>query len=87
MLYSAEHDAVTPLWNADIILNGITDKSQITFRKIINAGHFSFLSPFPATMKNLNFLPSTDPEGFDREAFHKILPEEILSFLNDKIFI
>lgn len=87
LLYSAEHDAVTPLWNADIILNGITDKSQITFRKIINAGHFSFLSPFPATMKNLNFLPSTDPEGFDREAFHKILPEEILSFLNDKIFI
>jgi len=36
-------------------------------------------------MKNSNFLPSTDPEGFDREQFHKQIPAEILEFLNDKL--
>lgn len=86
LLYTAEHDTVTPQWNADIILNGVKNKWRITFRKIDNAGHFSFLSPFPVGMQNPNFLPSTDPKGFDREAFHKILQSEILFFLNDKLF-
>lgn len=85
LLFIAEHDSITPEWNTDIIINGVPDKSQVTLRKIENAGHFSFLSPFPAAMKNPNFLPSTDPVGFDREAFHKELPVDILAFLNEKI--
>ncbi|MGZ4117134.1 MAG: alpha/beta hydrolase family protein, partial [Bacteroidia bacterium] len=85
LMLTAEHDQITPDWNAEIVLNGVPDKSQVTFRKVENAGHFSFLSPFPPSMKNENFLPSTDPEGFDREQFHKQLPVEILEFLNDKL--
>jgi predicted dienelactone hydrolase len=85
LMLIAEHDPVTPGWNAEIVLNAVPDKSQVTFRKVENAGHFSFLSPFPAAMKNPDFLPSTDPEGFDREEFHKQLPVEILKFLNDKL--
>ena len=40
---------------------------------------------FPAATKNPNFLPSTDPAGFDREVFHKELPTEILNFLNKNL--
>ena len=84
-MFTAEHDLVTPKWNGEIVLNYVPDKSKVTLKEIENAGHFSFLSPFPATMKNANFLPSTDPDGFDREKFHSQLPIEILDFLNDHL--
>jgi len=86
-MLTAEHDHITPAWNAEVVLKSITDKSLVTFREIKNAGHFSFLSPFPETMKNPKFLPSTDPEGFDREKFHNQLPTDILDFFNDKLNI
>lgn len=85
LLLTAEHDQITPAWNAEIVLEGVPDKSKVTFRMIENAGHFSFLSPFPAAMKNASFPPSTDPQGFDRERFHKQLPIDILDFLNDNL--
>lgn len=85
LLLMAEHDPVTPAWNAEIILKSIRDPSLVDFRVIKNAGHFSFISPFPASMKNHTFPPSTDPEGFDREAFHQQLPKDILAFLNEKL--
>ncbi|MCU7548209.1 dienelactone hydrolase family protein [Chitinophagaceae bacterium LB-8] len=85
LLFAAERDPYTPKWNADVIINGVSDKSQVTFRLIEGAGHFSFLSPFPPAMKHPGFLPSTDPEGFDREQFHIKLPQEILKFLNEQL--
>ncbi|GAA4403659.1 dienelactone hydrolase [Nibrella viscosa] len=85
LLLQAEHDPYTPAWNADVIVNGVPDSSQVTVRVIENAGHFSFISPFPPAMQNPNFLPATDPPGFDREHFHTRLPEDILRFLNDKL--
>ena len=85
LMFTAEHDPITPKWNGEFVLNYVSDKSQITFREIENAGHFSFLSPFPTTMKNVNFLPSIDPVGFDREKFHSQLATDILDFLNDKL--
>lgn len=85
LMLTAEHDPVTPKWNGEIVINCIPDKSKLTFKEIENAGHFSFLSPFPATMKNVNFLPSTDPTGFDREKFHEELPIDILDFLNENL--
>lgn len=85
LMFTAEYDPITPKWNGEIVLNYVPDKSKVTFKEIENAGHFSFLSPFPATMKNPNFIPSTDPVGFDREIFHSQLPTEILAFLNEKL--
>lgn len=85
LLYMAEHDIFTPAWNADIIKDGVQDKSLVIHREIKNAGHYSFITPFPDAMKNPNFPPSTDPEGFDREAFHQILPKEIFAFLTEKL--
>ncbi|EQA45147.1 alpha/beta hydrolase family protein [Leptospira broomii serovar Hurstbridge str. 5399] len=87
LIFMAEHDPITPSWNAEIVLNSVPDRSQVTLKTIKNAGHFSFLSPFPTTMKNPNFPPSIDPEGFDREQFHMQLPMDILDFLNEKLTV
>lgn len=85
LMLTAEHDPITPAWNAEFVLQSISDKSLVTYRQIENAGHFSFLSPFPESMKSAKFLPSTDPEGFDREEFHAQLPKEILAYLDEKL--
>ena len=85
LMLTAEHDAITPAWNAEVVLKSVPHRSQVTFREIRNAGHFSFLSPFPDTMKNPNFPPSTDPAGFDRDEFHTRLPLDILDFLDEKL--
>lgn len=82
LMLTAEHDPITPDWNAEIVMNGVPDPSKVTFQKVDNAGHFSFLSPFPETMRKPEFRPSTDPAGFDRDAFHQQLPAEIFIFLN-----
>jgi predicted dienelactone hydrolase len=81
----AEHDPYTPRWHADLVLDRVPDKSKVTCRVVENAGHFSFLSPFPPQMRNASFLPSTDPEGFDREKFHERLAAEVLDFLDKNL--
>jgi predicted dienelactone hydrolase len=82
LMLGAEHDPFTPRWQGELVLDRIPDRSQITYRIIENAGHFSFLSPFPAAMRNADFPPSVDPEGFDREKFHEKLNAELLDFLD-----
>ncbi len=85
LMLVAEHDPFTPRWHADVVLEGVPDRTLVTFRVVENAGHFSFLSPFPPKLKNAGFLPSTDPEGFDREKFHTSLPGEVLEYLDDRL--
>jgi predicted dienelactone hydrolase len=85
LLLTAEHDPVTPRWQAELLLDRVPDCGQVIWKEIENAGHFSFLSPFPPPMKNPGFLPSTDPEGFDREKLHEQLPGEVLDFLEERM--
>lgn len=86
LLLIASNDIYTPKkWTADVILNGIPNKSTVMVKEIANAGHFSFISPFPEAMKNPDFIPSNDPEGFDRNAFHKVLSLDIFNYLNEKL--
>ncbi|MDR2523615.1 MAG: hypothetical protein LBC93_07970 [Synergistaceae bacterium] len=63
------------------ILKGVPDKTKIEYRVVENAGHFSFLSPYPSHMVNAAFPPSQDPPGFDRALFHERLNVEVLEFL------
>jgi len=85
LILIAEHDAFTPRWHADLVLDRVPVRDQVTLKVIENAGHFSFLSPFPPQMRDPGFLPSTDPEGFDREEFHEWLPDEVLAYLDAKL--
>ncbi len=82
LLWTAEMDSYTPQFHAEIVKAGVPDPALIEHRIAANAGHFSFLSPFPDAMANPAFLPSQDPEGFDRERFHQELNAGILQFLN-----
>lgn len=81
LMFTAEKDEYTPNFHAQIILDGVHDNKKIIYRSVKNAGHFSFLSPFPKSMTKVEFLPSQDPSGFNRESFHHELNAEILNFL------
>jgi predicted dienelactone hydrolase len=82
LLIAAEKDQYTPPdFHAQIVLNGVPDQEKIQYRVVENAGHFSFLSPFPETMIHSKFLPSQDPPGFNREYFQEELNAEITDFL------
>ncbi|WP_437821798.1 alpha/beta hydrolase family protein [Sorangium sp. So ce1078] len=82
LLLVAEHDRMTPRWQGQLVLDLVPDRAQVTFKVVENAGHFSFLSPFPPEMRTPGFLPASDPAGFDREAFHRELPQEVREFLD-----
>ena len=81
LLLEAEKDEHTTHEHAQIVLNGVPDQHKIEHRVIENAGHFSFLSPFPEAMTGPAFQPSQDPPGFDRVRFHEELNAEIVAFL------
>ncbi len=85
LLLAAEKDQITPKEHSELVLNQVLDKTMVHFEIIENAGHFSFLSPFPKSMRSPKFLPSTDPKGFDRESFHSSLNKKILTFLRGAI--
>ncbi|MPS47425.1 alpha/beta fold hydrolase [Methylobacillus sp.] len=82
LMLSAEHDPYTPAWHGEIVRKGVRDPANVTSRCVKNAGHFSFLSPFPPKIKQGGALPTIDPEGFDRERFHEQLKQEILAYFN-----
>ncbi|TGD79751.1 alpha/beta hydrolase family protein [Hymenobacter wooponensis] len=82
LLLVGEQDEHTPPAHAQLVLRGVPDAEQVTWRVIHNAGHFSFLSPFPPARVSPAFPPSQDPPGFDRGRFHEELYPEVLAFLS-----
>jgi predicted dienelactone hydrolase len=80
LLRTAEHDEITPAMHTDYVARGVKDPSRVEARVVNGAGHFSFMSPFPASMVRPEFLPSQDPPGFDRPAYVPVLQAEVLEF-------
>jgi len=85
LVFSAEHDTLTPYWQSELIKQKVKNPALVTVKTVKNAGHLSFLAPFPESMRNKNFPPSQDPDGFDREAFHETLKVEVLNFFQQTI--
>lgn len=81
LMMTGKKDEITSSFHAEFLLKGVKSPEKIEHKIIGNAGHFSFLSPFPVVMKNPSFPPSQDPEGFNRELFHQELESRILNFL------
>jgi predicted dienelactone hydrolase len=83
LMLVGEKDKHTPYErHARLVLDGVPDKTKIQCKIVENAGHFSFLSPFPQHMIKESFPPSQDPPGFDRVRFHHAMNAEILNFLS-----
>lgn len=75
-----EHDALTPPGPALAVLAGLPGPADA--QVVAGAGHFSFLSPFPAALQRPDFAPAQDPPGFDRLAYQPRLAAEIIAFLD-----
>jgi len=85
LLLVGDKDDHTPPPHAEIVLHGVPDLGKVQHRVVANAGHFSFLSPFPKARVSPAFPPSQDPPGFDRELFHEELNAEVLAFLRREV--
>lgn len=81
LMLTAEKDHFIQPFQAQIVLDGVADSSKVEYRIVENAGHFSFLSPFPEFMITPEFFPALDPAGFDRQKYHNELNLEIFNFL------
>lgn len=80
---TAEHDELTPDAQVRTALAGLPDASRVTLHTEPNAGHFSFLSPFPREMHHPQFAPAQDPSGFDRGRFQRRLAELVLQWIGE----
>ena len=75
-----ELDQTTPPSHAASVLGDLASHTLVEAAVIPGAGHFSIMSKFPKEMTRLDFPPSQDPPGFDREAIQQSLFAEITSF-------
>lgn len=82
LMRTAAEDDVTPPALADVVIQGVPDPALVDNRCMPGAGHFAFLSPFPANMVRPDFPPSPDLLGFDRADFQHVMADEIGAFLH-----
>ncbi|AOS43017.1 Alpha/beta hydrolase family protein [Lacunisphaera limnophila] len=82
LVLAGEKDDVTPAEAIRQDLRPLPAAAAGEFVVVRGAGHYSFLSPFPAMMRRPDFPPGQDPDGFDRPQFHTELPGLIESFLS-----
>lgn len=83
LLLRAEKDSelIEP-YQSDVIAQNFKNKEILSYQTIENAGHFSFITPFPDAIKSEIGIVAQDPEGFDRKAFHEALGKQIASYLD-----
>ncbi len=81
LVIAGERDEFTPTARIAQALAGLPPSTPMVLKEVPGAGHYSFLSPFPPNMRRPDFPPSVDPDGFDRDAFHAELPNQILTHL------
>ena len=85
LMLSGERDEHAPPWHAELVRGGVPDVSRIEYHVVPNAGHYSFLAPFPEHMVSAAFAPSQDPPGFDRARFHEELHAMVGAFLEREL--
>lgn len=85
LLLTGEHDQHAPSFHGQLVARGVGAGHRMVQREVPNAGHFSFLSPFPPERTGPQLPPSQDPPGFDRAAFHAVLYPEITTFLREEL--
>lgn len=82
LLMVAEHD-LWPEKIIDILSKRLKSECRLETRLIENAGHYSFISPFPEAMQAKVGEAAIDPPGFNRLEFQQQLEIDILNFLRN----
>lgn len=81
LLFRAGKDDVLRYpYNAEFIKENLPSPPQYVV--VPDAGHFSFITPFPEDRKAAVGAPASDPEGFDRVRFHERMNKTIALFLD-----
>lgn len=80
-IYRAEKDTVLRFpYHAESIRQNLPMDPE--YRVVKNAGHYSFISPFPENAKKTVGKVARDPDGFNREEFHSKMNQEIYEFIS-----
>ena len=80
-LYSAERDDILlPQYHVEHVRKNLPVPPEYVLVK--NAGHFSFIAPFPEMLQKIVGPAAQDPEGFDRAFLHQQINVEIADFLS-----
>ncbi|GGK68133.1 alpha/beta hydrolase family protein [Amphritea balenae] len=86
LLLRAERDTeLTEPYQSEVIAKNYRNPKLLTYCTVPNAGHYSFITPFPEAMKNELGVVGEDPDGFDRRAFHETLSSDIVNFLDQTL--
>jgi predicted dienelactone hydrolase len=77
-----ERDPVGPM-AAQLLARELAGRAGVALdvQTVANAGHFSFVTPFPPAQVRPDFPPSQDPPGFDRAAYQPTLHADVTGFL------
>lgn len=83
-IYRAEKDKVLLYpYHAEAVQKKLSKNTEYVVVK--NAGHYSFISPFPDILKTEIGEVAVDPEGFIRTDFHEKMNQEIYKFFSNSI--
>ncbi|WP_207262118.1 alpha/beta fold hydrolase [Desulfovibrio sp. Huiquan2017] len=80
LFQAGKDDVLRHPYNAEFIRENLPSPPQ--FVVVPDAGHFSFIAPFPEDRKAAVGAPASDPEGFDRARFHERMNKAIAVFLD-----
>lgn len=87
LLLQAEKDQeLLEPYHSKVIVNNFANKSLLTYCVVPNAGHYSFITPFPTEIKDKVGVMARDPKGFNRSKFHQQLSEDIRDYLQAQFY-
>lgn len=86
LMLRAEKDLeLTEPYEAEVIAKNYKDPRLLTYCTVPGAGHYSFITPFPEAMRSELGVVAEDPAGFDRNAFHKLLSSDVVTWLDQTL--
>lgn len=86
LLLRAGNDKVlTEPYHSEVIAENLKNSGLLTYHTEPNAGHYSFITPFPESMKKNLGAVAQDPEGFNRREFDKKVCRDIIQFLTSAL--
>ncbi len=80
LVYAAEKDDLTRVqYHGERLARTVPRAECVLVR---GAGHYSFITSFPAALRIVAGEGARDPDRFDRDAFHEVMNREIVAFFD-----